>query len=263
MVFMTTLEYKVNSTYNFVIPVYIENIGTNYRLNLFVQKRKKNSLPRANMKRNFVLIVFIIHYNYCINADSTSANRTLAPYNAIVGYASNNVEAYSNGNDSFISDEYSYLYGVFMGIKWQCVEYARRWLFQRKGCSFASVEGAADMWTQLDEVQRVEDKRCFPLRKYPNGSPSRPANESLLIYNRSATSMPYGHVAVIVDVLSDVIRVAEENWDFYYWMDNYPIIGWMSIIDVQNQTKPLDQMSIGNILKLNGSSPDFVYKHPS
>ncbi|CAF1138528.1 unnamed protein product [Adineta ricciae] len=229
------------------------------------------------MKRNFVLIVFIIHYNYCINADSTSANRTLAPYNAIVGYASNNVEAYSNGNDSFISDEYSYLYGVFMGIKWQCVEYARRWLFQRKGCSFASVEGAADMWTQLDEVQRVEDKRCFPLRKYPNGSPSRPANESLLIYNRSATSMPYGHVAVIVDVLSDVIRVAEENWDFYYWMgnysreipyelisggyfirDNYPIIGWMSIIDVQNQTKPLDQMSIGNILKLNGSSPDFV-----
>src|ERR1700722_6168524 len=84
-------------------------------------------------------------------------NGTLASYGVMVGIASTNVPAYSNGNDSFISNESNYLYGVYMGMKWQCVEYARRWLFIRKGCVFDSVDAANDMWTQLINVQRVVD----------------------------------------------------------------------------------------------------------
>jgi len=163
-----------------------------------------------------------------------------------------------------------------MGIKWQCVEYARRWLFMRKGCVFGSIDGAADIWTQISNVQRVVDKQCFPLKQYPNGSPNPPINESLLIYKRSEPSMPFGHVAVIVDVLPGFIRVAEENYDAYYWsgnysrqipyvlingsyyiQDDYSIFGWMSVSD-NNQTKELDQITIDAIIKLNGSSPDFV-----
>ncbi|CAF4243962.1 unnamed protein product, partial [Adineta steineri] len=73
-------------------------------------------------------------------------NTRKVPFNEIMGYASTNVEAYSNGNDTYTSKENSYLYGIYMGIKWQCVEYSRRWLFIRKGCVFKSIEGAADMW---------------------------------------------------------------------------------------------------------------------
>ena len=108
-----------------------------------------------------------------------------------------------------------------MGMKWQCVEYARRWLFIRTGCAFGDIKAAADMWTQLDSVQRVVDGKCFNLKKYPNGSPSPPKNQSLLIYPRSGIDMQYGHVAVIVDVLPGSIRVAEENYYFYYWPGNY------------------------------------------
>ena len=193
----------------------------------------------------------------------------------ITGYASTNVEAYSNGNDSYTSNEWNFLYEVFMGMKWQCVEYARRWLFIRKGCVFDSVEGAADMWTQLDSVQRVVDGKCFALKKYPNGSPSPPKNESVLIYPRSDAGLPFGHVAIIVDVLPDFIRVAEQNYYPYYWSGNYsrqipyalinggyyiqgddPILGWMTVED-NNQTTPLDQTTINSIIQLNGSSPDF------
>src|SRR5207237_5482222 len=131
------------------------------------------------------------------------------------------------------------------------------------------IDGAADMWTQLNNVQRVIDKKNFTLIKYPNGSPSSPKNESLLIYNRSGSDMPFGHVSVIVDVLPSFIRVAEENYYPYYWIgnwsrqiqyvftngsyyiqDDYPILGWMTVED-NNQTKPLDQTTINTIIELN------------
>ena len=207
---------------------------------------------------------------------ASSINKTEAPFGVITGYASSNVPAYSNGNDTYISDDYNYLYGVYMGIKYQCVEYARRWLFIRTGCVFGSIDGAADMWTELTHVQRVVDGQCFALRKYPNGSPTPPRNESILIYQRAGTDMPYGHVAIIVDVLPGFIRVAEENYDAYYWSgnysrqipyamkngsyyidDSYPIAGWMSMDD-SKRTAPLDQNTINAIIKLNQSSPDFL-----
>lgn len=168
-----------------------------------------------------------------------------------------------------------------MGMKWQCVEFARRWLFIRKGCVFDSIDGAGDMWTQLDYVQRVVDGKCYRFKKYPNGSPSPPKNESLLIYPRSGGDMFYGHVAVIVDVLPNFIRVAEENYYFFYWSGNYsrqipyvfknggyfiededPISGWMSIED-NNETKPLDQQTIDEIIKLNKTSPGFICSNNS
>lgn len=202
-------------------------------------------------------------------------DNTAAPYNVITGYASTNVPAYSNGNDSHTSNEWNFLYGVFTGMKWQCVEYARRWLFIRKGCVFDSIDGAKDIWN-LTIVQRVVDKKCFTLKSHPNGSPYRPQNESLLIYKGSTPDIPFGHVAVIVDVLPDAIRVAEENYNPYYWTGNYAreipyvfrngsyfiddyysIFGWMTVED-NNETKPLDQSTIDIIQKLNGTSPDFI-----
>ena len=205
------------------------------------------------------------------------SNGPNATYGVITGYASTNVPAYSNGNDSYTSDDDHVLHGIFMGMKWQCVEYARRWLFIRKSCVFDSIEGAADMWVELNMVQRVVDGQCFALKQHLNGSPDPPKNESLLIYTRSGSEMPFGHVAVIVDVSPGFIRVAEENYDAYYWSgnysrqipyvlingsyyieDHYPIFGWMSVVDDSNQLKPLDQSTIDAIIQLNETFLDFT-----
>ena len=213
---------------------------------------------------------------YFLGNTTISGNTTNAPYGAITGYASTNVAAYSNGNDSYTSNEGYYLYGVYMGMKWQCVEYARRWIFTRKGCVFDSVDSAVDIWNQLTFVQRVVDNKCFSFKKYPDGSPNPPKNESLIIYKNDTKDMPFGHVAVIIDVLPNFIRVAEENYYPYYWLgnysrqipyglingsyyiqDDYPIFGWISIED-NNQTNPLDQATINDIIKLNQSAPSFV-----
>ena len=189
----------------------------------------------------------------------------LAPFNDIVGVASSNVAAYSNGNDSFYSNEDYSLYGVYMGLKWQCVEYARRWTFVRKGSVFSSVEGAKDMWNQLTYVQRVVDQQRFALTRHENGSPHPPRNESYLIYPQQK-DMPFGHVSVIVQVLPRAIRVAEQNFYFTYWKhhyareipvtrrdgryyieDKYQVYGWMEIDDSDKQLKPLNQATIDMI----------------
>lgn len=204
-----------------------------------------------------------------------SGNTTAAPFGDITGYASTNVPAYSNANDSYVSESYNYLHGVYTGMKWQCVEFSRRWLFIRTGCVFDNIDSAADMWGQTNTVQRVTDKRCFPFIKYPNGSSVAPKNGSLLIYKKGP-NVPYGHVAVIVDVLPGYIRVAEQNYYPYYWsgnysrqipvvfadgkyylMNDYPIFGWMTVVNI-DKLQPLDQSSIDTITALNGTSPDFI-----
>ena len=116
------------------------------------------------------------------------------------------------------------------------------------------------------------DKKCFNFTQHPNDSPSPPRNETLLIYDGSSEGSVYGHVAVIVDVLPNSIRIAEQNYNTNYWKENYsrevpfvmkdglyyiedrmPILGWMELND-HNQTKPLDQQTTDQIIKLNGIS---------
>jgi trypanothione synthetase/amidase len=188
----------------------------------------------------------------------------LAPFNHILGTASTNVPAYSNTDDENFIFERHYMHGIFMGIKWQCVEYARRWLLLRKGCVFKNIRHAADIWTNMTHVERVTDGQHFSLKAHPNGSPTLPKPDSFLIYSRSE-EQPVGHVAVICDVGPDYVRIAEQNNKFHFWVGEYarqlPVIykdglyyiededqmyGWMEIED-DNQLKPLDELGIDNI----------------
>ncbi|CAF1227261.1 unnamed protein product [Didymodactylos carnosus] len=181
------------------------------------------------------------------------------PYNQIQGIASTNVPAYSNGDDEFFSGERHYLYGIFTGYKWQCVEFARRWLLIRKGCTFKDIRSAGDIWTGLTHVERVTDGQRFRLKAHPNGSPQPPQKDSFLIYPRT-TEQPFGHIAIICEIVPGFIRVAEQNYRFHQWSGNYsrqiPLVfknggyyiededenfGWMDI-EHGNHLLPLDEL---------------------
>ena len=180
---------------------------------------------RLAMKLLLLLSIVIVIYQYSncfssLSSISSSRSRDLVPFNSILGVTSNNVIAYSNGNDSFYSGESNYFNGIYMGLKWQCVEYARRWIFTEKNLVFESIQGANLIWTQLKFVERVKDGKRFPLKHHWNGSPSPPLNGTLIIYPIQ-NAMPYGHVAVIVQVLPKSIRIAEQNFHFSPWKDHY------------------------------------------
>jgi glutathionylspermidine amidase/synthetase len=94
----------------------------------------------------------------------TGDKNGIAPFDVVQGIASTNVPAYSNEHDDFVSFEGFYIHGIFTGFKWQCVEFARRWLLLRKSCIFQNVMSAADMWRKLTYIERVTDGQKFRLK---------------------------------------------------------------------------------------------------
>jgi trypanothione synthetase/amidase len=194
------------------------------------------------------------------------SRREVVPFNQIQGVTSTNVCAYSNGDDHFYSVERHYYHGIFLGFKWECIEFARRWLLMRKSCIFPNIPHAADMWHQLKTLERVTDGKQFPLILHLNGSFDKPKRDSLLIYP-SSSALPFGHVAIICDVVPGFIRVAEQNYEYYNWSDNYsrqiPLIfknncyyiedehevyGWMEIENSET-LGPLDETKLELVLK--------------
>jgi trypanothione synthetase/amidase len=185
----------------------------------------------------------------------------MVSYNQVLGIASSNVPAYSNGDDDFFSNERHYFHGIVTGYKWQCVEYARRWLLLRKTCTFQSIGAAHDAWNELSHIERVTDGQKFSLIPHPNGSSNLPKKDSFLIYPRCG-DLPFGHIAVITEVGRDYIRIAEQNYRFHRWAGNYarqiPMVfrdgrynmkdyykinGWMEIVE-NEELQPLDESSL-------------------
>lgn len=216
---------------------------------------------------SYVILFFsflsIVEYMYKSNFFSNLRSfYKMVRYGQILGKSPTDVEAYSNGNDEHFSGERNYVHGIFTGYKWQCVEYARRWLLLSKTCIFGNIGSAADAWKELTYVQRVTDGRKFPLLAHANGSSTPPKKGSFLIWPRSHAA-PFGHIAVITDVTRDYICIAEQNYRFHSWQGNYArqismrykdggyylqdyykITGWMEIIDDHHQLQPLDDTAL-------------------
>src|SRR5699024_11269924 len=69
-----------------------------------------------------------------------------APFGTLLGYAPGGVAIYSSDYSSLDPQEYeddavfrSYIDDEYMGHKWQCVEFARRFLFLNYGVVFTDV----------------------------------------------------------------------------------------------------------------------------
>ncbi|MEN8205953.1 MAG: CHAP domain-containing protein [Pseudomonadota bacterium] len=107
--------------------------------------------------------------------------------------------------------------GTDTGLKWQCVEYARRWLLIKRGAVFDDVEIAADIWNKIDHLTQVSDQTVIPLIGHLNGSDQLPGVGDLLVYANALYGT--GHVAVIisVDPKENLIKVGEQNFNNRHW----------------------------------------------
>jgi hypothetical protein len=124
--------------------------------------------------------------------------------------------AYSNCNGNCVKNENNYVAlpnqhePIFSGMKWQCVEYARRWLIENKGVTFGRVEYAYHIW-DLPYAETVDTHQPIPFARFENQiSTEAPQVGDLLIY--SVQLAVTGHVAVIVGIEEDSITIAEQNY---------------------------------------------------
>lgn len=140
-----------------------------------------------------------------------------APFGTLLGYAPGGVAIYSSNYGSLDPRRYpedadfrSYIGNEYMGHKWQCVEFARRFLFLNYGCVFTDVGMAWEIFS-LRFLRQVVNDNILPLQAFANGSKRAPHAGALLIWQKGGEFHETGHVAVITQLLDDKVRIAEQN----------------------------------------------------
>jgi hypothetical protein len=136
-----------------------------------------------------------------------------------------------DNNPEETSEEYersSFSNGIYTGMKWQCVEFARRYWIQVYGVVLPPVSWAAHIF-KMTTASRLGDYWIVPIRGLPDKGTQPPRKGDLLIY-ASTPNQRVGHVAVIVEVLPNSIRVAEQNndndqmWKGGTWADEISMV---------------------------------------
>jgi len=111
----------------------------------------------------------------------------------------------------------------YIGITYQCVEYARKWWMKNKGVTFGSIDSAHEI-IYLTEGTDIRSDATFPLARSINGTAKRPPKRGDLVVYYPAREDPewrHGHVAVVVDVDLEqgIVSLAEENYDNEPWQN--------------------------------------------
>lgn len=151
------------------------------------------------------------------NSTLTEINTNPEPFGTLLGYAPGGIAIYSSDYTTADPDEYpadasfrSYLGHEYMGYKWQCVEFARRFLYLNYGVVFTDVGMAYEIFS-LRFLRQVVNEAILPFQAFANGCPRPPIAGALLIWQEAGHFQDTGHVAVITEVLQDKVRIAEQN----------------------------------------------------
>ena len=132
---------------------------------------------------------------------------------------------------------------TFTGIRWQCVEYARRWLLENQGVVYGDVDVAADIWS-LEKVKNPGSKKEHSFVSFENGkTDSPPVVGDLLIYARALWGT--GHVAVVLrtDIENQQIYLGEQNFDNQPWEKDYARV--IPYVSHENAVWLLDSYLLG------------------
>ena len=121
----------------------------------------------------------------------------------------NGVEIYYNGGVNTNEGRNLSLDGYNLGIKYQCVEFVKRYFYQRYQHQMPYSFGhARDFFDNLLTDGSWNEKRA--LRQFTNGSQSKPMADDLLVFAPWILN-PYGHVAIIAAVTDNGIEIAQQN----------------------------------------------------
>jgi len=150
------------------------------------------------------------------------------------------VLVYYNGSVGNVSGRNVTSDGYNFGLKYQCVEFVKRYYYQHLGHKMPDTYGhAKDFFDRKTADGELNTKRG--LLQFKNGSRSKPKVNDLLIFS-ATSSNPYGHVAIVSAVEGDEIEIIQQNpgkcassratYDFSVeagkWkIENQRILGWL------------------------------------
>ncbi|WP_456311767.1 CHAP domain-containing protein [Pseudomonas shirazensis] len=121
----------------------------------------------------------------------------------------NNVDVYYNGGVGNSQGRNSSADGYNIGMKYQCVEFVKRYYYERLKHKMPDAYGnAIDFYDTKLKDGDFNTRR--DLIQYSNPSKIRPKEEDIIIFNKSLFNS-YGHVAIISKVEGDFIEIIQQN----------------------------------------------------
>ena len=149
----------------------------------------------------------------------------------------NGVNVYYNGSTGNVSGRNVTQDGYNLGQKYQCVEFIKRYYYERFNHKMPDSYGhAKDFFDSSIADGQINPKRN--LLQFTNGSPTKPQVEDIIVFGWSR----YGHVAIISKVSDREIEIVQQNpgpnvssratyalnFNNGLWkIDNYRVLGYL------------------------------------
>lgn len=152
----------------------------------------------------------------------------------------NGVFVFFNGSVGNVSGRNTSADGYNIGLKYQCVEFVKRYYYQHLNHKMPNSYGhAKDFYnTSLSDGQKNKERNLI---QYSNPSRSKPKPNDLLIYRGNSLNQ-YGHVSIISNVKDNRIEIIQQNVGRYgktrqtyalvhqngkWEIKNNSILGWL------------------------------------
>lgn len=121
----------------------------------------------------------------------------------------NGVNVYYNGNVRTVKGTHTSNDGYYFGLKYQCVEFVKRYYYQHLNHKMPNVYGhAKDFFNyNLSDGQLNIDRNLI---QYNNPSKLKPQVNDLVIFKPNHLSK-YGHVAIISKVKNNKVELVHQN----------------------------------------------------
>ncbi len=166
----------------------------------------------------------------------------------------NGVAIYYNGGVNTVQGRNLTQDGYNLGLRYQCVEFVKRYYFERHGHRMPDSYGhAKDFFDPQVSDGGLNAKRS--MLQFTNGSAMPPQADDLLVFAPSLLNR-YGHVAIIASVGSDTLQIAQQNpgpfasarenlplghRDGRWYIENDRVRGWLRLPAANGQIPTLDQ----------------------
>lgn len=121
----------------------------------------------------------------------------------------NGVFVYYNGSVSHVSERHLAKDGYNLGLKFQCVEFVKRYYYEHLKHKMPDSYGhAREFYSSKFKDGELNTKRN--LLQFKNGSLSKPKIKDLIVFDGHEFN-PYGHVAIVSKVGDDFIEIIQQN----------------------------------------------------
>lgn len=150
----------------------------------------------------------------------------------------NGVNVYYNGSIKNVIGRNLTGDGYNLGLKYQCVEFVKRYYYERFNHKMPNTYGhAKEFYKPTSSTTLFNHERG--LMQYANGSRNLPKAEDIVIFKGNRDN-PYGHIGIIASVSEKTVEMVQQNVgqftrnkfqllskDGHYYINESEILGWL------------------------------------